>query len=349
VASHLPLPRTLSLLLAGLALASTLSAQGNKVQFAAQVWPILERRCVECHAAPKVGTDGKTKRPKGGVVLDGKEALLASKGGKLAVAKDPEHSLLLEVVAKPADDEDRMPPPKHGEPLTAGQVDTIRAWITQGADFGSWTGVKAAEPAALPGKPNPTGPRAPTREEVYQALAKGLAPLPAATLQSFDKGPFRVQSLGNASPLLAVHCCGSADLVDDQALAELQPLAQHLAELDLARTQVTDAGCATLANLPRLVALDLRQSQVGNRGAAQLAACRELRTLNLFGTKVADYGAAALGSLPNLERLYLWQTDVTAAAVVRLREARPNLRVVFAAELPEAPAEGAGNRRQKAK
>lgn len=332
-----------------LALAASLPAQTSKVQFATQVWPILERRCVECHAAPKIGADGKTKRPKGGVVLDGKDGFLASKGGKLAVAKDPEHSLLLEVVAKPADDEDRMPPPKHGEPLSTAQVETIRSWIAQGADFGSWTGVRPAEPVVAAGKPNPSGPKTASRDETYQALAKGLAPLPAATLQAFAKGPFRVQSVGNDSPLLAVHCCGSADLVDDQTLAELQPLAQHLAELDLARTQVTDAGCAVLANLPRLVALDLRQSQVGNRGAAALAACRELRTLNLFGTKVADYGATALGSLPNLERLYLWQTEVSAAAVVRLRESRPNLRVVFAAELPEAPAEGAGNRRPKGK
>lgn len=355
---RMPLPFQLSAvsLVAWFAAAAGLCAQGAKVDFKTQVWPILERRCIECHAAPAVGPDGKTKRPKGGVVLDNRDGFLASKGGKLAVAKDPAASLLLEAIAKPADDEDRMPPPKSGDPLTAAQVATIRTWIAQGADFGSWTGAKAAEaagspprPAPGPGKPGTAAAKPPSRDDLYQTLAKGLAPVPATALQALAKSPFAIQSVGNQSPLLAVHCCGTADLVDDRALAELAPLSQHIAELDLARSQITDASGELLAGMPRLCQLDLRQTQIGTKGVAALTACRELRVLNLFGTKVADYAVAALGSLPQLEQLYLWQTEVSAAAVVRLREARPGLRVVFAADLPEPAAEGGGNRRRQGK
>ena len=60
---------------------------------------------------------------------------------------------------------------------------------------------------------------------------------------------------------------------------------------------------------------------------------------SLFGTRVGDYGAAALAELKTLEHLYVWQTEVSAGAVVRLREASPDLRVVLAAELPEPMSE----------
>jgi hypothetical protein len=102
-----------------------------------------------------------------------------------------------------------------------------------------------------------------------------------------------------------------------------------------------------IAKMPRLTTLDLRQSQVGDHGVAALAACHELRSLNLFGTKTGDYAAATLSSLKNLEELYVWQTDVSAAAVVRLREAVPSVRVVLAAELPEPMAETPGNGRRR--
>ena len=65
--------------------AAALAAQG-KVDFQKQVWPVLQARCVECHAAAHMGADGKMKKPKGGVVLDSKDGMLGSDG--LIVAKD---------------------------------------------------------------------------------------------------------------------------------------------------------------------------------------------------------------------------------------------------------------------
>jgi len=155
-----------------------------------------------------------------------------------------------------------------------------------------------------------------------------------------------VSSVGDGSPLLAVSCLGRTDEVDNRAVQALAPIASHIAELDLGRTQVGDDGCKVIAGMGKLIKLDLRQSAVGNQGVAQLAACKELRVLNLFGTKVGDYGMAALEGLKSLEQLYLWQTDVSAGAVVKLREKIAGVRVVMAAELPDAMPEGAGQRRR---
>ena len=112
----------------------------EKVDFAAQVWPILEKNCIECHKTASTGSDGKKKRPKGGVTLDSKDGIEKSKKGKLVVGKKPDDSLLVHSITLPADDEDRMPPAKKGDPLAQTDIDLIKKWIDEGADFGSWTG-----------------------------------------------------------------------------------------------------------------------------------------------------------------------------------------------------------------
>ncbi len=99
--------------------------------------------------------------------------------------------------------------------------------------------------------------------------------------------------------------------------------------------------------MPRLVSLDLRRTQVGDHGVAALAACTELRMLNLYATKVGDYGSAALAKLSHLTELYLWQTEVSAGAIVRLKEALPDARVVVAADLPPPMTETPGNRQRR--
>ncbi len=330
-----------------LVVASAAVAQG-KVDFQRQVLPILESRCIECHATAHTGPDGRLKKPKGGVAFDSKDAITGKKG--LVVAKNAAESTLWQAITLPADHDDRMPPAKKGDPLPTAQQDLIKQWIDDGASFGSWTGKKLeAAPAPAPaaagaGKPAEAGKPV---VSPYVKLATGVKPLPAATLQAFEAGPFLVRSVGDDSPLLTVNCRGNADAVDDKALAPLMAIASHVVELDLSRTRVGDEGCKVIASMPRLLRLDLRQTAVGNHGVAAVGACKELRSLNLFGTKAGDYGIAALAPLKNLQELYVWQTDVSAAAVVRLRDGIPGLRVVMGPELPEPMPEGAGGRQRR--
>jgi hypothetical protein len=336
--------RALLLPLLAASIASPLAAQ--KVDFARQVLPILESRCVECHASPHTGPDGRLKKPKGGVAFDHKDAIAGKKG--LVVAGKPEGSLLYTVVTLAADDEDRMPPAKKGEPLPAAQTELIKKWIEEGAAFGSWTGTKPAAAAPTPdAKPAPGAADTRPKVDAIARLQAGVKPLPPATLAAFADGPFLVTSVGDDSPLLRVACRGNADALGDAAVALLAPIAAHVAELDLARSKVGDEACKTIATMTRLVDLDLRQSAVGNTGVAALAGCKELRVLNLFGTKAGDYGLAALVGCKHLEQVFLWQTEVSAAAAVRLREAIPGLRVVMGPDLPEPMPEGAGGGRRR--
>jgi uncharacterized membrane protein len=116
--------------------------KAEAVDFEKQVWPILEKNCLECHSKAAPGADGKVKKPKGGVVLDSKDAISGGKKGKLLVAKKSGESLLYTSISLAADHEDRMPPAKKGDPLPKEQQDLIKQWIDEGADFGKWTAKK---------------------------------------------------------------------------------------------------------------------------------------------------------------------------------------------------------------
>ncbi|MAB78601.1 MAG: hypothetical protein CMJ89_04525 [Planctomycetes bacterium] len=122
-------------LLAG---ATSAPAQDPDVDFAAEIWPVLESRCIGCHHAPHLRADGSLKRPKGRVRLDSVEAIRASKRGKLIVPGDPDGSLMFETISLPADHDDRMPPADQGAPLSEVEVTRIKQWIAEGAHFGSW-------------------------------------------------------------------------------------------------------------------------------------------------------------------------------------------------------------------
>ncbi|MFM8979554.1 MAG: c-type cytochrome domain-containing protein [Planctomycetia bacterium] len=122
--------------------------KADPVDFAKQVWPILEKRCIECHGQV-TGTDGKVRGGKGGVTLDSKAAIAASKKGRLVVAKKPDESLLVRVISLPAEDGDLMPPGKKGGPLPKEQQELVRRWVAEGASFGTWKArVKEAAKAA---------------------------------------------------------------------------------------------------------------------------------------------------------------------------------------------------------
>ena len=129
-------PPVLGVLL--LACATTAPAQDPTIDFATEIWPILESRCIECHHAPRRLANGRMKRPKGRVRFDSVESIRASKRGKLIVPGDPDNSIILNAISLPRDHDDRMPPATQGDPVSEVDVARIQQWITQGARFGGW-------------------------------------------------------------------------------------------------------------------------------------------------------------------------------------------------------------------
>ncbi len=104
------------------------AAAQNGVTYAADIRPMFEKSCVECHGA---------KRAKGKLRVDSLEAILkGGEDGKVVQPGDSADSVLVHNVAHAGDPDDYMPPPKNKAgipPLTRQQIGLIRAWIDQGA------------------------------------------------------------------------------------------------------------------------------------------------------------------------------------------------------------------------
>ncbi len=129
----------------GLSLSSTSRAQdAGKVDFEKQILPLLKESCFKCHEKEHE-ENGKIKKPKGGLRLDG--AVFIMKGGKeypneTIVAGKPEASWLAKTLALPDSDDLAMPPEGKGDRVSAANIDLIKKWITEGASFGAWKGVE---------------------------------------------------------------------------------------------------------------------------------------------------------------------------------------------------------------
>ncbi|MBA4188018.1 MAG: hypothetical protein C0467_08365 [Planctomycetaceae bacterium] len=102
----------------------------RKIDFNRDVRPILSDNCFHCH-----GPDEKQRKAK--LRLDTKEGVQEAKADVLArITSTDAHEL--------------MPPAKSGKQLTAAQIDTLKAWVAQGA---KWSSHWAFTP---PVRPRPT-------------------------------------------------------------------------------------------------------------------------------------------------------------------------------------------------
>lgn len=154
-------------------LALTLSTSAFAVDFGTEVYPILQRHCVECHGAEK---------QEGGLRLDIRQEALES--GSID-AGSPDDSELIRRMLLPKNDEQRMP--AVGEPVPKEQIETLRAWIASGAswpeDFESakhWAYVAPQRPIPPSDQANEWA-KTPIDHFVLSRLAqKGIAPSPKA-------------------------------------------------------------------------------------------------------------------------------------------------------------------------
>ena len=291
------------------------------VDFEREVWPILEASCVECHGAPYEDASGRLRKPKGGLRVDGREHLLA---GSAVVPGDPEGSLIYEYITLDADDPDLMP--QDGPPLSRLEIERIRRWIDEGADYGDWVGANDGVGAPVASLP--------ARFEPIVRLSVGLKPVASEVLADVASGRAQVREVVPGHALYRVQFYSNEAEIDDAALRTLRGIDGQVAELILARCSVTDRGLETVRRMQRLVRLDLRQTDVGDQGVRHLGGLEELRTLNLHATQVTDASIDLLVGLPSLEKVHLYGTRVTAEGAAELRQRRPDVEVHHRLELP---------------
>ena len=106
--------------------AITVLSHGKKIDYNTDVKPIFNKKCIVCH--------GGVKQKGGFSLLFREEALAKTKSGKYAIVPGkPGESELIKRITN-TDPEERMPY-KH-QPLSKNEINILRQWIKQGAEWG---------------------------------------------------------------------------------------------------------------------------------------------------------------------------------------------------------------------
>jgi len=145
-----------------------------RVDFNRQVRPILAEKCYACH-----GPDEQAR--KAGLRFDQRADALAPRDGAAAIVPgDPGASAMIARIVA-ADPDERMPPAESEKTLTAQEIDVLRRWVAQGAEYAAhWAFVPPARPSP-PAVSDPAWPRGEIDRFVLARLdAERLAPSPEA-------------------------------------------------------------------------------------------------------------------------------------------------------------------------
>ncbi|WP_165249538.1 PSD1 and planctomycete cytochrome C domain-containing protein [Paludisphaera soli] len=158
------------------ATAMSLAARADdRVDYNRDVRPIFSKNCFACH-----GPDEGDR--KADLRLDLRdEAVKASEERDAAlVPGDPESSTALERILE-ADDTLRMPPRKAGPRLAEAEVETLRKWVEQGAEYAEHWALVAPQARLAPAVSDPSWPRSPLDAFILARLDReGMKPSPEA-------------------------------------------------------------------------------------------------------------------------------------------------------------------------
>jgi len=289
-------------------------AAEDKVDFAREIKPILEEACVQCHGPDK---------QKGKLRLDSKEAWLkGGEDGPVFKAGHPEESDFFHRVTLAEDQDDVMPPKGKADHLTPAQIDRVKRWIAEGAE---WPEGVLAVAATIRGRaPADQGdligpaPSADELKAVEELAGRGIKVWPVASGMNWRRADLR-------------------SVADKMSAGDLALLARipSIRELNLGGVPLRDGDLANLVALKNLAVLHLENTPITDAGLPHLGKLEKLSYLNLFGTAITDAGLKDLAGLQHLKWLYVAGTKVTGPGVNGLRQQLPHAVIESGAEFAE--------------
>jgi hypothetical protein len=281
------------------------------------IQPIFAAKCQECHGSQK--SKGKLKlHTKKDFLIGGSGA-----GQDIVVKGNAEESELIFRITLPKEDDEAMPPMEdasHYNPVTVEELEVMKGWISLGAKFEllisdlddkkqkSAFHVLNNMPQRLLSKTLALQPKLPT--------------VPAANpivLENLRKHGILVMPIAQNTNTIYVNASYVGKDFDDNKIALLEPIAEQLLWLNLARTGITDKGIATLEKYTLLTRLHLENTSISDAATVHLSKLSNLEYLNLYATQVSDVSVPNLQKIDQLKKIFLWQTKITPQGAEALR------------------------------
>ncbi len=162
--------RRLIAIIAAFSVTPTLADEAKKIDFVRQIQPILAKHCYACH--------GSDKAEAGLKFIDQESALAEAESGEHAIVPGNVQASTL-IARVTAGDDERMPP--EGDPLTPKQIEILRIWIEQGANWDKHWAFKPMQPSDPPVVADAAWNENPIDAFIYDSLSSvGLKPNPPA-------------------------------------------------------------------------------------------------------------------------------------------------------------------------
>ena len=252
------------------------------------VQPILAQKCVSCHNPKKTKGELLMHNYKG--IMDGGEE------GPIILTLNAENSEILKRIHLPRDEKKHMPP-KAKTQLTKAEIKIIEQWVTLGAQEKTTVaelGISTQLFTSFFPKDD-TG--------IYPDFApKSLGNNFTDSLKATG---LQVVPLYKTSSLLKVSAINNPAFDDDDAMVLLQAK-DHIVDLDLGQTQITNVVFEVLKELNNLTVLKLDYTQVTGKGIKKLKSLSHLKEINLVMSALSKSGVEDLFSFPTLEKVYLF-------------------------------------------
>ncbi len=252
---------TLFVLLLFLQTAEAQDSLPSKIDFHRQILPILSEHCIRCHGAD-------AKKRKGKLRLDVREGALADLGeGTFAIVpgKPGESEFLHRLITD--DPDDRMPPRRKGKELTQPQIELLRRWIEQGAEF---EGHEASTASRRPPMPK---------------AEEDVEPEPQDSL------PSKIEFNRHVRPILSENCftCHGPDAKKRKARLRLDDAQSALAEREGYSSPAIVPGKPHKSELYRRITADDPADRMPRSTTGKRLAPRQIELLRRWIEQGAEY------------------------------------------------------------
>ena len=116
-------------------------------------------------------------------------------------------------------------------------------------------------------------------------------------------------------------CASTPKVVPNKLIAD--PIVEKAIRFELEKP----TGELTKTDLEKVTELDLSRTEITDAGLKELAKLQKLTYLHLYRTKITDEGLKEVAKLQNLTSLNLRYNQITKAGVAELQKALPDCRI----------------------
>ncbi len=280
------------------------------------IQPLFQNRCYSCHGPEK--QKGKLRLDQEIYILKGGEE------GHTLVRGKADDSELIKRLLLPLNSDEHMAP-KEKPQLTANEIQLLKWWIDNGADFK---------------KKFKDIPQNEAIKPVLAGLEKGgtqegeakITEIPSEEISAADPEVLKkFTALGIMVVPVAQHTNYlSANFVNAESMGKevqelIKSIKKQLVWLKMENGKVNDESLLAIKDCKNLTRLSLNYSGITDNGLAQLKDLDQLQSLSLVGTNISLKGLNQLKKLKKLKFLYLYQTKINKADFASVKRNWPKI------------------------